>query len=380
ERAELLHQWIGQFFSFAARNYGLKPPWKTVRIVALEADYEQIKVINNLVLIPVANYKRSFWFDRRVQGLVSLSLGKLWFGEKVLHHRDMGLWLTNGIPAFLGLRFYEHQYGSGSGIFNFINWMNPRFRDHYVEGMALEVPEDYKEPILSSFKETLSPRSHLETAAYKTAMVISMLEYLIGHQAFSSGLKSFSEENQHQVAGLKQFQDAFNRSFRESSSQNTIPEESLPEKNLDWFFDQWFRDTVRMDYALGELQTEELPDRKFLTKVEVKKLGKGRMPVEVMMILKDGNQSLLLAEGRESRETVLFKTSSPPDKVSLDPGEKLLEAKRINNHSFRFHRVRPIWGIKKRREYLWLLVPGVASNAIDGNSYGISIRFRIGDY
>ena len=52
----------------------------------------------------------------------------------------------------------------------------------------------------------------------------------------------------------------------------------------------------------------------------------------------------------------------------------------IYNHSFRFHRVRPIWGIKKRREYLWLLVPGVASNAIDGNSYGISIRFRIGDY
>ena len=75
DRADLIHQWVSKFISFTKEQYGLKQPWKNIRIVAVEAEYEHVKVINNLILIPLPNYKRSGFLDRRVLGLVSLSLG-----------------------------------------------------------------------------------------------------------------------------------------------------------------------------------------------------------------------------------------------------------------------------------------------------------------
>ena len=80
------------------------------------------------------------------------------------------------------------------------------------------------------------------------------------------------------------------------------------------------------------------------------------------------------------QETVLFQTEGFPEKVSLDPEERLLETSRINNHSFSFYRVRFGFDWKKQREHLVLLVPGLGNNAFDGNSIGVGIRYRFDNY
>ncbi|GIT02959.1 MAG: hypothetical protein CM1200mP28_02180 [Deltaproteobacteria bacterium] len=58
-RAALLHNWSRQFLEFMRTSYGLESPWDSIRIVAVEADYEQVDILNNLVLVPLPNYKRS---------------------------------------------------------------------------------------------------------------------------------------------------------------------------------------------------------------------------------------------------------------------------------------------------------------------------------
>ena len=59
DRADLIHQWVSRFISFTKEQYGLKHPWENILVVAVEAEYEHVKVINNLILIPLPNYKRS---------------------------------------------------------------------------------------------------------------------------------------------------------------------------------------------------------------------------------------------------------------------------------------------------------------------------------
>ncbi|MGA0350826.1 MAG: M1 family aminopeptidase [bacterium] len=396
DRADLIHQWVSRFISFTKEQYGLKHPWENIRVVAVEAEYEHVKVINNLILIPLPNYKRSGFLDRRVLGLVSLSLGQLWFGEKIWNDEDLGLWISKGIPAFLGLRFFEQHYGKDAGIFGFIDWMNPRFREHFIEDMALSNNEETAHPIYASFQASEDPRLHMIRVTYKTAMVLSMLEYMLGKQGFQKGFQSFTENHFHKIGSLRNFQSEFEEVFKENNgciSNTSISEKgSEPKKNplhsqgcfpipeLDWFFDQWFLQDVELDYALGNLKTQKKEGGDYLTEVEVKKTDQARMPLEVMLTTEDGKKVHQLILGDQKSETLFFTTKSPAKKVSLDPDEQLLESKRTNNHSFSFHRVRFAFDWKRKRERLWLLVPGISSNAIDGNSYGLAVRHNFEEY
>ena len=128
------------------------------------------------------------------------------------------------------------------------------------------------------------------------------------------------------------------------------------------------------------LKTQKKEGGDYFTEVEVKKTDQARMPLEVMLTTEDGKKVHQLILGDQKSETLFFQTKSPAKKVSLDPNEQLLESKRTNNHSFSFHRVRFAFDWKRKRERLWLLVPEISSNAIDGNSYGLAVRHNFEGY
>ena len=79
---------------FMRTSYGLESPWESMRIIAVEADYEQVEILNNLVLVPLPNYKRSEFLDRQALGFLTRRLAQLWFGESVLNDNDKQLWLN----------------------------------------------------------------------------------------------------------------------------------------------------------------------------------------------------------------------------------------------------------------------------------------------
>ncbi len=379
-RAGLIHRWGRDYLRFVRNKYKLHSPWKTVRVVAVEAEYEQVSVINNLVLVPLPNFKRSSILDRRVLGFLSRGFGQLWFGESVWNNRDRELWLNLGLPAFLGLRFYQHEFGVDAGIFNFPDWMNPRYREHFFEDIALGIPENMSYPILSSFREVKEYREYLKSVTYKSALVLSMLEYLVGPLAFRKGLQRFHQQFRQRAAGAAEFKKVINDAYHSDGAAYAENNGFPSYHDLEWFFEQWFATTTGLDYAVGELQTKQGADGGFYTAVEVLKQGEAWMPVEVLLQFEDGSLKRGVVGGRDTHEIVEFISASKPKSVSLDPEEKLLESNRINNHSISFHRVRFGFDWKKRREHLWLLVPGVASNAIDGNSYGVGIRHSFTDY
>ncbi|MGB0483535.1 MAG: M1 family aminopeptidase [bacterium] len=363
-RVGLIHGWTEEFVAFVEKRYGFRPTWDELRIVQVPGRSEDVTVWNNVIMVPQPHYERSELLDRRVMGLLSMKLGRIWFGSTLWNDEDTQMWLSHGLPTFLSLRFYEHKYGKNGGIFDFINWMNPEFREHFIEEMARNNNLELLKPIVTSFRENPATQAHLRAVNYKAASVISMLEYEVGEKAFLGGLQNFVREGQQKVV-----------THNDLRSQMEI----AAGKDLDWFFKQWFETVERLDYAVGETRFEELPNGEFLIRVEVQKLGDAEMPLEVLLRTEDEKEHRQKIFSQRPLYIVEFRTQSPPDEVSLDPDEFLLETSRVNNHSFTFFRIRFAFDWHRQRERLITFVPGFTNNAVDGNSFGVGLRHREGD-
>ena len=383
-RATLLHNWSRHFLEFMRTRYELESPWESIRIVAVEADYEQVDILNNIVLVPIPNYKKSEFLDRQALGFLTRRLAQLWFGESVLNDHDKQLWLNMGLPAFFGLRFFQEKFGPEAGIFNTIDWLNPRYRDHFFEDMANSVTTELDYPILSSFRENPDSQRFLQTLTYKTAMVLSMLEYLMGKNGFRKGLQHFAKKYQGKLAGQKEFQYSMEKlntpRFRDPPLPSVSPYNEVGPGSLDWFFTQWFKTKKTLDYSFENSSTSHLPDGTYETEIVINKIGAAQMPLVLAMKTKDGSEIRKILTGIKQQDTVVIKSKSYPDKVSIDPDEFLLESSRINNHSSIFYRVRLVDDWKKQREHLVLLVPGFGNNALDGNSFGLGVKYKFDDY
>ena len=68
----------------------------------------------------------------------------------------------------------------------------------------------------------------------KPAVVYRMLQAYLGDERFGAGLRRYYEQNKLRHVTLADFQ----RAMEEAS------------EDLDWFFDQWFRTTATLDYAV----------------------------------------------------------------------------------------------------------------------------------
>ena len=382
-RAELFQSWGTSFLKFLQKNYGLVSPWEKIIIVPVEAEYEQVEVINNLVLVPLPNYKRSKLMDRQALGFFTRRFAQLWFGESIWNDEDKQLWLNLGIPAFLGLRYFQHRFSPDAGIFDAMDWLNPRYREHYFENMVTSISPKMSYPIVSSFQQNLDSQSFLRTLTYKTAMVISMLESIIGYDVFKRGLQYFSRTFNEKIVGKKEFQQAFEK-FKSQSLLNMTKDFShysaVGSGSLEWFFSQWFQTVKTLDYSLEESTTRKLIDGTYETKVTVNKNGTARMPIVVALILEDGKEVRKVLPGIDLQEIISFRTKSYPEKISIDPEEVLMETSRINNHSFNYYRVRFGFDWKKQREHLVLVVPGFNNNTLDGNSFGLGVSYKFDNY
>ncbi len=358
-RSQTLLQWTEAFLQFMKTQYHLSPPWQQIYIVEVHGNQEKVEVFNNLILVPTPHYQRTEIMDRRIFTFLIRGLGTMWFGETVWHHHDTQQWLRLGVSAYLSLKFFETQYGSNAGIFDFIDWLNPRYKEHFFEEMVRTIPTEQQKPIISSLQEAPQTSVLLRIITYKTALVLSMLEYLVGKDTFQKGLLHFYTNHQHHLATVDDFKQAM---------------ETQAQSSLDWFFQQWFHTTKTLDYALEQHSYTQQPDGRYETSISIKRLGTAIMPVVVELKTQDDLVLQQRISGKTQKQTITFFSESPPATVSLDPEEKLLETSRVNNHSFHFFRVRFIFDWKKQREIMTTLTPRAGSNAIDGNQIGLEAR------
>lgn len=205
----------------------------------------------------------------------------------------------------------------------------------------------------------------------KAPAIFEMLSYYLGEEAFAKVLHIFYERYKFGYPTL----DDFIQVSREVSGQD-----------LHWFFAQWINN-AKLDYGVGSYSSkkiEGLNGHSFENQVVVNRLGDATMPVEVEMVLNDGEKVIKKLGGKEKIETLTFTTSKKIKSVTLDPDHRILDINRYDNR-------KPI-GLKvdvlniykftfsNDEFYHLLLLPSFSRSEDHGWEYGFGLRGKGGIY
>lgn len=351
-----------QFAAFAQRRYGFLQTQNNITFLQSDMGTGEITTSGNTIIIPTMYFKNSSLLDRVYAGKLARALAEIWFGEQVWANRNTDAWLHLGLTGFLALEYFEYTYGWDAPVHDLMDWLSPRYREHFFESKTLNQIRSGGDVPLTVPIYYFEFHSRAMVAVYQKApLVIRALKFTIGEESFNEGLRRFYETYSQRQASIRGFQEAM---------------EEAHGQPLDWFFDAWFRGTTRMDYALGDWESEPTPDGYKLS-VELLRLEAGIMPVAIEISLEDGRKIRRKWDGKDERVTLEVNLPAPVESITLDPQEYLLETDRLNNHSSRDIRWRPFYDWSKEREMLVTIVARIGGNAIDGNTVGVGTNIKI---
>lgn len=167
------------------------------------------------------------------------------------------------------------------------------------------------QPVNTPGAEFADPGVYGAMTYTKASLVFRMLRELVGEETMRGILRELYRR--HALGHVAEAD--FQRVAEEVSGED-----------LDWFFEQWFHTTARLDYAIGEASRERLPDGRWRVRVEVLRAGEAWMPVE----LRVGDETRTL-DSRERRQVVELVVAEEPRGVVLDPENVLLDVDPANN-------------------------------------------------
>lgn len=262
------------------------------------------------------------------------------------------------LESLVGVTVHEalHSWYQGMLATNesYFAWMDEGFTSwaesyttHYVlaqQGNPMENSyKSYARWVATGMEEPLTTHSDhfntnrgYSTASYtKGALALEQLGYVIGLDKLNSGMLRYHREWR----------------FRHPEASDFIRiMERESGMDLKWYFDYWINSTKTIDYAVKRVTTNDAA-----TQVTLERVGKMPMPVDVVVTLKDGSQSLYyiplgIMRGEKANETDLPRTILPDwfwthpeytfdlpvslgeiQSIAIDPSGRMADIARENN-------------------------------------------------
>jgi len=235
-------------------------------------------------------------------GIVSHELAHQWWGDLVTLRTWSEAWINESFATYCDYIYFEHALGPDEGAVNLLNKKNA-----YLQ----EAHERYIRPIV--FDRYESPSNVFDSHSYpKGALVLHMLRFILGDEAFFRTLSAFLHENAFDVADTHDFMKAV---------------KTVTGQNLDWFFEQWlykpghpvFEVSSDWDKTAGmvRLRVRQVQDRS-------RGIPVYRMPVKIAIITENGtitHQAWI----EDEDEVFEFREAAQPLLVRFDDGHFLLK-------------------------------------------------------
>jgi hypothetical protein len=209
-------------------------------------------------------------------------------------------WLDEGFAVFLGNWYREQR--SGPEV-----WEGPLAAAVRLERFGLT------EPVSTEAKDFSSFQMYGAMSYSKAALIFRMLRDVLGEESFRRMLREYYERYRF-------------RHVDEDDLRGVA--EQVSGRPLEWFFDAWLHGTGRLDYAIRDVRIGRQADGKWLTEVEIERLGEIWMPIAVAV-----DDVVVRAGSSDSLQVVKVLTDRRPAVVELDPASVLLDADRSNNRS-----------------------------------------------
>ena len=280
-------------------------------------------------------------------------------------------WLDEGITTYLNELFindffpdYNNQAVAPQLDFPWLasQFKPVRLRDQQLNSLYYYFYSGFDKPLNTPAHELNNLYLYSYHVYYKPSKFFAMLDYLVGRETFLEILRSYYEQNKFRHVDSRTFQNVC---------------EQVSQVDLGWFFDQWLRNTHRIDYACSGFRSTQQKDGTWRTDVRVKRLGNGIIPVDIAAITLSGDTSTIRWEGKAKRSTVSFETDSKVTRVALDPNDLILDLNRLNNTSLRvkfyYYPEFPSMYYLPRDAYSLFFWPHAWYNDIDGAALGMNV-------
>ncbi len=350
-----------RFLDFMSATYQMTLPTQHVVFIQTEEPTGDLETMGSLVLIPKVYARNAFLLDRVFVANQARAMGRIWFGETAWANEDRQAWLPLGVPGFLALEFFESLYGWDARVHTLVDWLNPRYREQFFEQPVRELIRERQDaPLLISMTGERRGQVSRTILWLKAPLVIRSLSYVVGKERFHAALTEFYQRYRY-------------RASTAADLESLLAGTGL---KLRWFFDEWFRGTNTLDYAIRDWR-EQPSDGGNLVTITVARLGTGRMPVEIEVTDATGQRVTQRWDGIAEQATLSLETSAAVASIELDPREYLVELDRKNNLSRPLFKVRPFFDWSKQSETLITLQGTLGGNAIDGNYAGLGVNVAL---
>jgi hypothetical protein len=221
---------------------------------------------------------------------------------------EHNLWLLEGFATYSSMMYTERTDGKEAMI-DFINTA----KEEYL----IKVKTQSDQPIISAEEEYGRTGVFHAVVYSKGALVLHMLRYVVGDETFLSIMDEYAATYEGKSATVGDFQ----RISEEKSGMS-----------LDWFFDEWLRETTLPDYAVGDVSVTS--GEGYTTSFNIVQAGDiAKMPVEVTLYTANSEVKRKVWVD-EDKKHLTIKSDSKPLYIEIDSGHWILESDRSNNIHF----------------------------------------------
>jgi TolA-binding protein len=250
---------------------------------------------------------------RVVAEFLAHEISHQWFGNLLglTLDGDSHPWLSEGFATYVDALYIEHRRGHEAFTNRMLDMANL-----FIE--SLLAFEDV------AMLDCLWDNPMYRTLVYeKGGLVLHTLRHLMGDDAFFAGLRDYVDRFRHRTVAVQDFQRVMEDHHGES---------------LQWFFDQWLRQTGMPHYhvanakAVRELTPGGTTQATYQLEVTIQQLDSPfKGPISVKIQGAGGGEQIERVWLDDVERVVLFEVPFEPTRVILDPGGHVLKYPKLED-------------------------------------------------
>jgi hypothetical protein len=317
-------------------------------------------------------------------GLVAHEGGHQWFYGILGNNETREAWLDEGFITYATQKTLVEKYGA--------HYINPAGLENILQPPGDE-HGDYRnywtlyklgmeEPVLTHSDQFKEDMAYNFGTYQKGGMILPMLEYIIGKEAFDRTMRTYFEKWKFKHPKSLDFQ-------RIAEKESGI--------KLNWFFDEWLRTTKTCDYSISGFSGEWIiidGINKYRLNCTLDNKSDIIMPIDLMLTFKSGKNLKMIIpvdwHSKNEKDAITLKRWDWVDKSysfvydfeeevisgEIDPSLRLKDLNRLNNTSgclpkFDIYFIRPIQ-INPPIDSYWINYrPSIGYSISDGIKPGI---------
>jgi hypothetical protein len=264
------------------------------------------------------------------QNTMMHELGHQWYpmmmGSNETDYGYMDEGFNTFITTFVQERYFgrwNNSYGPGLGY-------NDDERTANYRGALMQQLIGNQEPSKQKADAYYSYRDYAEATYPHTSSVFFMLRYTMGEKAFDDFMKLYYKRWRFKHPYPDDLLNAAEDIERTEGDTNRVRARG----DLRWFFNEWFEQTWKLDYAIGDFDV-----RGNSATVTIDRKQRAVMPLDLVFTLADGTTAQKWIPVDDWLRTVSdertysYTFDRKPIKVEINPSRELLDINRLNNTS-----------------------------------------------